>query len=125
MTEDLLTRSTCDRRIVARAKPEKVTLETGEEKVLMQAIPISNPILDQSDPVKGRLVLSLESPGGQEVAGAEHRFTLEGGGRETYPLTLNLPHAAGKYLLKASASPQGSGPQSATVSRRQVELISN
>jgi hypothetical protein len=80
-------------------------------------------INDQSGPVKGRLVLSLESPDGQEVARADQGFMLQGREREIYPLTLQLPNAAGKYLLKSSARPEGSGSQNATVSRRRVELV--
>jgi beta-galactosidase len=80
-------------------------------------------INDQSDPAKGRLALSLESLDGQEVGRADQVFTLEGGGREIYLLTLQLPNAAGKYLLRASARPEGSGSQNATVSRRRVELV--
>jgi beta-galactosidase len=80
-------------------------------------------INDQSDPAKGRLTLSLESLDGQEVVRADQVFTLGGGGRGIYPLTLQLPNAAGKYLLRASARPEGSASQNATVSRRRVELV--
>jgi beta-galactosidase len=74
---------------------------------------------DHPRAVSGSLVLSLESESGQTLAKVERRFELPEGGDARYELPLDVPVAAGKCLLKATAKPDGDGIE-ATLSRRWV-----
>jgi hypothetical protein len=55
---------------------------------------------DLLKPSRCKLVLALESPEGKQVVGTEGPFAIPSMGQMTYPLTLAIPHAPGKYLLK-------------------------
>ena len=77
---------------------------------------------DRSQAVRGNLVLTLEDKSGATLARAEQRFDLPEGGDGSYQLTLTVPAAAGKCVLRATATPDGGGPADATVSRRWVSV---
>lgn len=77
-------------------------------------------INDESGPVAGKLVLSLEKPDGGAVASREVAFHLDGLGRNVYKLGLAIPKEEGKYLLKAVAHSDGAPHDGPTVCRRKV-----
>ena len=79
-------------------------------------------INDDSAPVEGKLALSLESSGGQEVARQELPFSFSAFGQFSYNVELRIPKVTGNYLLKATAAPSGSRPATPTVSRRRVTI---
>ena len=76
---------------------------------------------DLPKPSRGKLVLALESPEGKQVVATEAPFTIPALGQMTYPLTLAIPHAPGKYLLKAAAHAE-TAEQGPTISRRKVSI---
>ena len=47
-------------------------------------------------------------------------FHIAGVGREAYEVVLPIPKETGKYLLKATAYPQGTRHKTPTVSRRKI-----
>ena len=79
-------------------------------------------INDDAEPVAGKLALSLESAGGQEVARQELPFSLRALGQFSYNVDLRIPKVTGDYLLKATAAPSGGRPAAPTVSRRRVTI---
>ena len=79
-------------------------------------------INDDAEPVEGKLALSLESAGGQEVARQELPFSLRALGQFSYNVDLRIPKVTGDYLLKATAAPSGGRPATPTVSRRRVTI---
>ena len=74
---------------------------------------------DHPHAVAGDLSLSLESESGQTLAKVERRFEVAAGGDASYELTLDVPTAAGKGLLKATAKPDNNDI-TPTLSRRWV-----
>ncbi len=77
---------------------------------------------DTSQPVAGRLTLSLENETGQELARAEQPFALPAAGDASLELALTVPAASGKCLLKAVAQPGGQDRIAPTISRRWVAV---
>jgi len=73
---------------------------------------------DYARAAKGRLALSLG-----DTAKAETSFAIPANGQETYVLRLRAPDAPGKYLLKATAQPEGPDAPGPTVSRRHVAIV--
>ena len=78
---------------------------------------------DEDTPVEGDLILSLETPGGAEVARSQQTFSLAPLGQQTCDLHLHVPHLAGAHLLKATAIPRPPRPAGSTISRRNVQLV--
>lgn len=79
-------------------------------------------INDDSEPVTGKLVLTVESLDGKKLASSEKPFQLDGAGRNAYELSVPIPKEAGKYLLKAVAYPDGSRHKSPTISLRKLSV---
>jgi beta-galactosidase len=77
---------------------------------------------DQQEPVQGDLALALVNDRNIEVARATQRFQIAELGAVALDLSLAIPSAKGKHVLKAIATPDGSGKPSPTVSRRWVTL---
>lgn len=78
-------------------------------------------INDDSEARSGNLILTLERKEGGEVARMETPFRLAAYGQQTYECDLNVPEAAGDFLLKAAALSGGS--KEPTLSRRMVRLV--
>ena len=93
------------------------TLKAGVERSF--SIKMVN---DEAKPVEGELVLSLETEGGRELVNSTRRFKLTALGDATLQVSLAVPAAAGKCVLKAAARPDGVGKSSATLCRRWVTL---
>lgn len=74
---------------------------------------------DKDVAAQGRLVVSLVSSDGKEMAHAERALDLAPLGQRTYVFQVPFPKMKGKFLLKATAYPKGDSP---TVSRRILEL---
>ncbi|MGA3328546.1 MAG: glycoside hydrolase family 2 TIM barrel-domain containing protein [Terriglobia bacterium] len=74
---------------------------------------------DLPKPSRGKLVLALESLEGKQAVATDAPFAIPSLGQMTYRLSLAIPKAPGKYLLKAAAhsETEGEGP---TISRRKV-----
>ena len=79
-------------------------------------------INDDREPAAGTLVLGIETREGISLATRETPFRLAGLGREVYRLALPVPQDHGKYLLKATARPQGTRHKSPTVCRRKLSV---
>jgi hypothetical protein len=80
---------------------------------------------DDEKEVNGRLVVSLETEAGKELARSEADFSVAGTGQYACELNLTIPKAAGKCLLKATAYPKGKGRNGPTISRRKVSIEEN
>jgi hypothetical protein len=78
---------------------------------------------DEPQPVRGKLVLALQSPEGKEVAVVQSLFSIPGLGQMTYKLYLQVPKVEGPHLLKALAYPEGLEPEARTLSRRKVTIV--
>jgi hypothetical protein len=78
---------------------------------------------DDQEPVSGRLVLSLEALDGKVLSSAEKQFRLEAVGKNTYELSVPVPKESGRYLLNATAHPEGSRHKGTTVSRRKISVM--
>jgi hypothetical protein len=78
---------------------------------------------DDSEPVTGKLVLSVENLEGKTIVSTEKPFRLDGVGRNTYELAVSVPKECGKYRLKAVAYPQGVRHKSPTVCIRQLSVV--
>ena len=76
---------------------------------------------DLPKPSRGKLVLALESIEGKQVVATEAPFAIPTLGQMTYRLSLAIPNAPGKYLLKAAAHAETEG-QGPTISRRKVSI---
>ena len=79
-------------------------------------------INDDTEPIAGKLVLTLESLDGKTLASSEKPFQLDGAGRNAYELSVPIPKENGKYLLKAVAFPDGSRHKSPTISLRKLSV---
>lgn len=79
-------------------------------------------INDDREPAAGTLVLGIETREGVSLATRETPFRLAGLGREVYQLALPVPQDHGKYLLKATARPQGTRHKGPTVGRRKLSV---
>lgn len=77
---------------------------------------------DDSEPVRGSLALSLENEKGEAVAQQSQPFSVGALGQETVFVDFKVPSTKGKFLLKATARPEGTRHKSPTVSRRRVEV---
>ena len=75
---------------------------------------------DDAESAGGKLVLSLESEAGKEVARSETGFHLAGLGQQTFDLDFQLPRVEGQFVLKAAA--YKSGVSEPTISRRKVRV---
>jgi beta-galactosidase/beta-glucuronidase len=78
---------------------------------------------DRNSAARGKLVLSLESEGGKELARTERAYSLDAAGQASYDLDLRIPSTAGKCLLKAAAHPAGPPSVGPTLSRRKVSIV--
>jgi beta-galactosidase len=78
---------------------------------------------DSSEPQAGELVVVLEDAKSQVLARETSPFSVSGLGQETQFITLDIPEAAGKGLLKAMATPSKGPQHEATVSRRRVDIV--
>ncbi len=76
---------------------------------------------DLPKPSRGKLVLALESNEGKQMVAAEAPFAIPRLGQMTYRLSLTIPNAPGKYLLKAATQAETEG-QGQTLSRRKVSI---
>lgn len=94
------------------------SLQAGSER--SYAVMMIN---DEAETAQGRLALIMENFEGKEVARSEVSFSVPGFGQQTYKVNLRSPATPGKYLLKASASPEGKRRADPTVSRRRVEIV--
>ncbi len=74
---------------------------------------------DHEKPVDGDLVLTLEDQKGKVLARAQQPFSLRDQGDQALEMQLDVPMAAGKVTLKATAKGKGLAP---TVSRRWVKM---
>lgn len=77
---------------------------------------------DDQEPVTGKLVLSVEAEDGKILASAERQFSLEAVGRNAYELSVPVPKESGRYLLNATAHPEGARHKGITVSRRKIAV---
>jgi beta-galactosidase len=77
---------------------------------------------DEYQPVRGTLLLTLESQAGQTLTRAERPFQLGELGDASYELPLAVPDTAGKCTLKATATPAGPNAPAPTISRRWVTV---
>ena len=77
-------------------------------------------INDDGEAAGGKLVLSLESEAGKEVARTEAGFHLAGLGQQTFDLDFQVPRVEGQFVLKAAA--YKSGVAEPTISRRKVKV---
>jgi hypothetical protein len=68
----------------------------------------------------GKLVLSLETEGGEQLARSETAFAVPGLGQQTYAMQFHVPQTSGPCLLKAAA--YTSGQTEPTISRRKVNI---
>lgn len=78
---------------------------------------------DHDRAARGRLVLSLESESGRELARTGIAYSLDAAGQGSYELDLRIPDSTGRRLLKAAAYPAGPQPVSPTLSRRKVSIM--
>ena len=90
------------------------TLEAGKGRPFRVMM-----VNDLYEPARGELRLTLEGEDGREVAHAACPFELAALGTLTRDLELISPRAAGRYVLKATAT---SADGSRTVSRRKVAI---
>ncbi len=74
---------------------------------------------DKDVAAQGPLAVSLVTADGKEVAHEEAALDVAPLGQHTYVFQLRFPKMKGKFLLKATAYPNGDSP---TVSRRMLEL---
>src|SRR5262249_17363484 len=94
------------------------TLAAGAERSLKV-----NLVNDLPEPLEGELILALLDARDHQVARATRRFQMQELGEAAFELTLAIPAAKGKYLLKAVATPEGRGAtMGSTQSRRWVNL---
>ena len=93
------------------------TLEAGSNRSFVVMM-----VNDDYEPVKGKLVLSLEGQEGAEIARRELALDLPGLGQQDYRFDLQVPNKTGKCLLKAAAYPEGQHHSGPTVSRRIVTV---
>ena len=77
---------------------------------------------DEAQPVRGRLVLSLETKAGQPLARAEQAFAIEELGEKTYHVSLDVPKTKGDCVLKAIARPDGKAGET-TLCRRWTSVV--
>lgn len=75
---------------------------------------------DDSESARGKMVLSLESDAGKEVARTETGFHLAGLGQQTLDLEFQMPRVEGKFVLKAAAYKDGNSEP--TISRRNLRV---
>jgi len=73
---------------------------------------------DEYRPVRGTLLLTLETRDGQTLARCERPFELPELGDASYELPLTVPDTAGPCILKATAGPSAPPGAAPTVSRR-------
>ena len=76
---------------------------------------------DLPKPSRGKLVLALESLEGKQAVATDAPFAIPSLGQMTYRLSLAIPKAPGKYLLKAAAHSETEA-ESPTISRRKVAI---
>ena len=81
-------------------------------------------INDDTEPVKGGLILSLLNSDGDTLASAKSTLTMDAVGRQVHELTLPIPAKPGNYSLKAVASPEGTRHKGPTESWRKIEVLS-
>lgn len=79
-------------------------------------------INDHPQPVSGTLVLAFVTEEGAEMTRVSTPFQLAATGAHTYGLTLPAPAAPGRYLLRATAQPEGAPGSGPTRSRRKVRV---
>ena len=95
------------------------TLNTGESHDFTIAM-----VNYENRPRSGTLRLSFTGEDGTEAAGQEVPFALAPLGAETYIVTMSAPAKAGKYSLRAVASPHDDSGHP-TISHRDVILESS
>ena len=76
---------------------------------------------DADRPVAGKLILTLETEKGKPLSRTTADFSLAAQGDQSLELSLDIPQASGKCLLKARACP--AGKTGTTLSRRWVTLV--
>lgn len=76
---------------------------------------------DANETASGKLVLSLSSESGTELAKREIGFSVRALGQETYMIDLGIPATTGKCLLKAAAYTSKSAKP--TLSQRRIFLV--
>lgn len=77
---------------------------------------------DHTAAMAGRLALSFETERGKEVSRLEQPFSIPSNGQQTLRFDVHAPQTAGKYLLKAVATPTSVSAVAPTVSRRKVTI---
>lgn len=96
-------------------QPTLAAAESRSFKIMM--------VNDYARTVNGDLVLSLESEAGETLATAHCAFELASLGDDAYDLSLTVPEASGKCILKATANYDEKGKANQTLSRRWVTVI--
>ena len=94
------------------------TLGTGEMRDFTIAM-----VNDESRPRSGTLRLSFTNDDGKITAAEDRAFSIAPLGAESYSITIRVPETAGKYTLRAVASPADVSDHS-TVSSRDVVVQS-
>jgi len=77
---------------------------------------------DDQEPVSGKMVLSVETPDGKVLSSADKSFRVDAAGKSTVELSVLVPRENGRYLLNATAHPDGSRHKGPTVSRRKIDV---
>lgn len=77
-------------------------------------------INDAHEAASGKLALTLETAGGEELARREVSFAVPALGQQTYAMDFRAPRTAGACVLKAVA--YAAGQQEPTISRRKVSI---
>ncbi len=77
---------------------------------------------DDSEPARGSLVLSLENEKGETAVRSTVPFSVGALGQQTLFVDLEAPSAPGRYLLKGTATPEGTRHVEPTISRRKLEI---
>lgn len=75
---------------------------------------------DTYEAAAGKLALTLEREGGEQLARREVPFAVPGLGQQTYAIEFHVPPAAGPSMLKAAA--YAAGQPEPTISRRKVTI---
>jgi hypothetical protein len=91
------------------------TLEPGSSRRI--AVMMVN---DAYDAAEGKLTLTLEREGGEQLARQELPFRVPGLGQQTYAIEFHVPQTAGPSILKAAA--YANGQPEPSVSRRKVTI---
>ena len=93
------------------------TLKAGAERTFTVMM-----VNDEAVAVSGTLRLAIENENGKHLSQDEQRFDLKELGDASYALSLKVPDAIGKCVLKATATRDKTTKEGPTVSRRWVTL---